>query len=570
MDEKRRRIQEAFLSDGYEVTKVTSYDGQYGFVAEHGPVERKLRKKVLYVEGDGRQMGYLIGRLAGPDVYRMTNDYVNNIIPAWIDPKLDVYPRFLLMELLMKVFTVLCNRIYRKHPDDIPKPLDEEMHGIAEGCQEEGIDVSYDQVLSLNVGIDCLLAGLFGGKDAIKAWINSLLPEDIKVKVLPRMEEDLLQAKCFRVPFACNAFAAFGKATDGKFYFGRDFMFPAAGVFQDTACLIIYNPKYELRGQKALPLVSQSAPGFVGSVVAMNTNGVGIGTHLVPSGNCDPDHPGLNSLLMVRYAGHCGYNADHVVNAMAEAQRGVSWIYPVGDGGTNRAVIIEAGINTDDLDPLTYPEDRLKQYLPPGPFQPSTLLHGLFPRWTDHQYPNSYLDYNPRIFREVLDYPYIKDQFYKEDGYLNANWRHGLDKVQYFAPQRETRDDLVLATNSFIIPEMRLCAMGKWTNEVAKDNIPSVIWRYDELNSRCLNSYGKIDETKAKELIDFLAPIDTSWNIKEFYDYYCSGRDPTKRDPITINGSVSLCNLTDKTIDSHFGYYDDPWVKLSLMNYVDP
>jgi hypothetical protein len=550
MKKTDQEILKAFQSDNYEVKKSHSCQGQRGFLAEHEDPIAKVRKKVLYVEGDGYQMGYLIGKLAGEDVRRMTTEYVDNIIPAFINPKLEQGGRSFLMQLLMKVFTVWCDHIYMEHPADIPEPLRDEMRGIEDGCKDSGIPVTYSQILSLNAGIDCLLSGLYTGEAGIEKWINHLLPH---------VPKEPIKSDDFSLPLACNAFAAFGDATiDRKFYFGRDFMFPTAGVFQDTACLIIYNPTYQFEGKPALPLVSQTAPGFVGSIVAMNTNGVAIGVDVVPSGNCDPSRPGLNSLLLVRYAGHSGDSAETVVKVMEEAQRGVSWIYPVGDGTTNRAVVVEAGMKTNNLNPLEYPPAEMKHLLPKGGFESSR--HGLFARWNDWKYPASYLDFNPKLFRKWLKHPWSPEQF-GEKGYINENWKHGLDRMQYFAPQRESKDNLVLATNFFIVPEMRLCAMGNWPNSLSREKIRRAIWRYDELNWQCLEAYGSIDKVKAIELIDFLSPLRG-----KFPDYYWQKGTPALDG--RIEGSVSLCNLTDKTISSHFGYYYDSCVNLSLMNYV--
>jgi hypothetical protein len=53
-----------------------------------------------------------------------------------------------------------------------------------------------------------------------------------------------VRARHLRVPMACNAFFLGGSLTDtGSCYFGRDFMFATAAVFQDTCCLIVHNPR---------------------------------------------------------------------------------------------------------------------------------------------------------------------------------------------------------------------------------------------------------------------------------------------------------------------------------------
>jgi hypothetical protein len=89
---------------------------------------------------------------------------------------------------------------------------------------------------------------------------------------------------------------------------------------------------------------------------------------------------------------------------------------------------------------------------------------------------------------------------------------------------------------------------------VAKDRIPDILWRYDELNKQCLDNYGSIDYVTAKKLIDFLSPRG------QFPSYYGSNN--------VIEGSVSLCDLVARTMESHFGYQEDEWVKLALPKYI--
>ena len=94
-------------------------------------------------------------------------------------------------------------------------------------------------------------------------------------KYIPKVKPQM-----FRIPIACNAFTVFGNATgdsvSGKkaHYFGRDFMFPTAEAFEDTACHIMYNPDPE---DGRLPLLSMSARGFAGSVMAMNCERIAMG-----------------------------------------------------------------------------------------------------------------------------------------------------------------------------------------------------------------------------------------------------------------------------------------------------
>ena len=107
--------------------------------------------------------------------------------------------------------------------------------------------------------------------------------------------------------------------------------------------------------------------------------------------------------------------------------------------------------------------------------------------------------------------------------------------------------------------------MYPWTASVIGNKINDIQWRYDELNNQILTSlekYGSIDFYTARKLIDFLAPYGKHpW-------YYVD--NPKSRDgkEIRIEGCTSIFDLKNGIVDSHFGYYCDEWVRITLPNYV--
>jgi hypothetical protein len=99
-------------------------------------------------------------------------------------------------------------------------------------------------------------------------------------------------------------------------------------------------------------------------------------------------------------------------------------------------------------------------------------------------------------------------------------------------------------------------------------------WRYDALNDLILkkiderhNEGQSLDEEDVKELIDFLAPMpdDDTRHYKCYYDRHQRSEDSKEN---AIEGSTSVMELKGLTITSHFGYYCDEWVKLSLPGYL--
>jgi len=71
---------------------------------------------------------------------------------------------------------------------------------------------------------------------------------------------------------------------------------------------------------------------------------------------------------------------------------------------------------------------------------------------------------------------------------------------------------------------------------------------------------GYMTYEEAKATISFLAPpLATAGNSRV---------ERATSDDSVIGGSVSLMDLRSKTIETHYGYYGDEWIKLSLPAYL--
>jgi hypothetical protein len=157
--------------------------------------------------------------------------------------------------------------------------------------------------------------------------------------------------------------------------------------------------------------------------------------------------------------------------------------------------------------------------------------------------------------------------YFDERGYINRTWKDtNCPGPFYFAPQRENRPDVLIATNHCITPEMRLTSMNEWIALLAGGNQNEIQWRYDELNREILDALdaapGGIGESAAWDLIDFLRPGG------KFPDYYNPGSAQDWRQ-VQVHGSVTLCELTGRTMTSRFGCYGDDPVTLHLERYLD-
>lgn len=577
-DDDIKKLIETFGNDGFSVDRekdVFIYEDRIGIRASHNSAANYGTgepKKVYYLEGKPYQMGYLLGRMAEKDIAKMTDQYCDYLPFAFFG--INASPTKF-QKLLDRLSKFLFKRWVSGMKDDIPGEYEQEMAGILDGCRvaNRATKVTKDDLWLLNVGIDAILAHLFPGK-------------------LSGM--GMFKKQTIKIPIMCNAFSVFGQVTEKEdyHYFARDFMFPDAGIYQDIACLIIYKPD-SVNGKEVYPFVSQTAPGIVGTIAAMNSRGCAIGVNMFPTAACNHKHPGLNSLLLCRHAIQYGNSADEMVDIIANAPRGVSWLYAISDGDNDRAAAVET------IRKLDFPrEEKLLEYLLSFPGrkyrsilknepivrqniesycdkQRQLLRRGMMVRWDNFQYTNEseFMQLNEKLVAEYnngafklkqIDY---KQFDYSETGFINKHYtQENCPSAFFFAPQREKRDDLVLVTNSCISPEMRLPAMHSWTSFLADQNINDIQWRYDRLSQLLLDALsekGYIDYQTARDILDFMSPYG---NYNRCYD------DRQQRSPdfkeIAIGGSMSLFDLKKKTIESHFGYYIDEWVKISLAEYI--
>jgi hypothetical protein len=561
IDDRVERLIAAFTNDGYMVDRkadVLLCGEKIGIRATHTTAVIGItgkRKKVYYLEGDPHTMGYLQGKLAESDIERMCTDFNENIVFDFINVQIqDPTIRKILGEILEDIIYWISKGMYQ----DIPPEYSEEIEGMLDGCKEVHTHTRVDResLWVLNVGVDAILSYVYTGLLPHKKFF----PFEIKPQHL-------------QVPIMCNGFSVTGvdsRIQSHFHYLGRDFMFPNAGVFQDTASMIIRKP------DNGIPTVCVSAPGMIGAIAGLSINRIGVGVDMSPSSNCSTQRPGLNSLLLTRHSIQNGKSCDEAVDIIVNAQRGVSWSYFLADGLTDKACVLEAGVSVVDLDVLSYTDqwvtDTLKEIEPNIEDlvrNPSAPLHnGCMIRWNTYIYPVIYQRFNQALIETYkkrvpqYSYSYHAEDFTKA-GFLNKKWTdRNCPGPFYFAPQRENLSGMVLLTNHYITPEMRFCAMNLWTTIVASGNLDDLQWRYDELNSQLLSimEKGYITIGEAREIIDFLSPQ------RKYPDYYNNEKKPLNE--VEIHGSVSLMDLKKNTIESHYGYFSDEWITITLGNYV--
>lgn len=547
------KLKEAFNSDGFEILKIATYNGKRGIAAQSRTAfnyDTGKPKKVYYLEGTPYEMGYLLGSLAEDEVSRMTSVYAHKVVFSFIGSSA-LEKATQIQKAFLKIMYELSKKVWK----NIPCEIREEIQGIYDGCKSRNAKTKVDleHLIVLNIGIDILCSRVYTGS-FLKRDIPEVSPDD------------------FDLPMMCNAFAISGKSAAGGCYFGRDFMFPSADVFQDTATMIIYNPDQK-SGKPSVPLVSVTAPGMAGSIAAMNIDGIAMGVNMSPGANCDPQNIGTNSLLMVRLCTQHARSAGEAVKIIADMHKGVSWNYIIADGKNDRSCVVEAGASGPEPDFTVFPPKEYAKLLPDKKFIKNhcaqSFTNGIMVRWNDYEYPQEFISFNPALWdyynKKHKTKKMIKDNAFLKTGFINDSPEEkNCPSSYYFAPQREESSDILIGGNSYIIPAMRYFTMHRWTARIVNRKVDDLQWRYDELNGlidEMLAKRGFIGMEEAKELISFLTPQG------ENPGYYSDNPRSSDGKQIRIEGSDSVFDLKKMVVESHYGYYCDKWVKLSLLNY---
>ncbi len=632
-DEKFKNL-EYVTQQGYML-----YQGKIGILAEHKTainIVSREPKRVFYVEGSNQQMGFLMGLMAEPGISVMTTEFIEDMVfQFYIKPSPNYPPDHSIFDPIKKLLSSIIQKGSEKmvDNDEIPVEYIEELKGMLAGCQavctSQGKEtaVTLDALYALNFGFDWLLAHVYEGLSFQEHGIPPFL---------------------LNLPVMCSGFSISDPGITGdRHYFGRDFQFSTSGIYQYTGCLIIYCPD-EREGKPRLPVVGQTATGIIGFPAAMNMEGLAIGVDMTPTKLVDSKYPGLNSLLLNRdcmhYCSSIGYTKgdtgntctddetgpyEDIITRMMNTKRGVSWLYPVADGKSGTACVIEAG-RYNDTDPFPYFDYVSEHFKDPTTREMMEELirqsqaansssrtpeasNGVIARQGNYLSVENdlFLNLNRRLWELYNDDFFTKLNDFIQNIIEDAKKLHNKEFIAlindifnqlkytgktfdpayfekmgfidrtiddrncpgpfYFAPQRENRDDILIVTNAPLDPGMRLTAMNEWTTLVYGEFVDDLQWRYDILNNNISRAVERaqdpvnpqlIDEKIAQDLIDFLRPDG------DFPGYY-NPDNARNWKTIPVQGSICLFELKkEKYIKSHFGYFADEWIKITLPNYI--
>jgi len=588
---RMQRVLAAFELDGYDTSpqKVVSLirNGVFGLRLTHKSAHNTktgVPKYAYYFEGTPYEIGFFTGRLAEPEVSRMSVEYVDNVVFAFAGEKTK-HP------LMGSIIAEFIYRLSRWNDTWLPRDLTAEIYGIWEGAHEArpASGVRVRDLFVLNYGIDVILGYVYAGVEPI-------------LKLLGIKIED------FVPPFGCNAFTIRDELAEGGMLFGRDFMFPTCGIFGDTGAHAVIKPVsdgawYERKsghktpfgswrlpsrrfraerskkaGERQLPntLLVFFAPGMVGSVFALNQHGLAMGLDMVAGRRSNWRKVGLNSLCLVRYAVSWADDATELGTLVADAPRGISWLYPFASAKSKAGGVIEAACKDDSEDWLRYTPKDIQGLLPSNeeilqlrnPGTPNKK--GMFVRLDNYDYPAVYLDCNAGLYahykKQMPEYP---GAAWDVDGELNTV-PHGseLPKAYYFAPLRQMDKRVMVACNHYIVPEMRISGMNEWTTLVPGEGhyYDDFQWRYDRLCKKIHEAILGVDNKpldfeQARELINFLHPYDGDKKA-EFWSYYGIDASTGAAIPpadVTVGGSTSIIDCGNLKASTLWGMYADEW-----------
>ena len=508
-------------AQGYKVIDSVTTGSDTGYLSE-----KTDGKRCIVLKGSAYNVGYQFGRLLPEATYKMTTEYPFNMVADFMGFSKESAPG--LYDLIFKTTNALCEGAVEDK--SIPPYLLDEMKGMAAGANDGGFEVKYEDVLLVNEGIDALYSIILTGAIPALQEANRILKENVSTGLVKFSDGKVLYPTANLNALGCNGFVVSGKATvDGRVYHGRDFMFPTGEYFHKEALMAVYLP------DDGLPFVTLAAPGFVGLTTGLNAEGVSMGVDVV-FGAATRATPGTGCLLVVRDIIQNSASLDEAVARMKKLNRGVSWLYVLAD--KDRSAKYTNGIAC---------ETGMKQDKDGKEF---TNGSDLLPALSKPQYSS--------LIKELDNLPKAEDGVMVRD----QTWKYpvAFKNQKYFNEQIEERDDLVIATNHYIIPNMVFTTLSPWMKLVAGAEIKGsvTIERYEDLNKRLDEAYGTIDYEKARDLIDFMNPNRGGiWK-----DYYTIDGEIGGHRDIFDNGAL--------TMECLYGFYHpgEPWAKVDIKPFL--
>jgi hypothetical protein len=599
-------IKSAFLKDNWVIKdEIITKNGNRGYYAESNfatILGTGGNKKSYYIEGDSFSLGWLHGQLSSKigDAKSSCTTYIHHIIinllaetwdeemssicDGWIpgdksEINMNMGSKTMKCETYHALLTGIevwlisaSTTMFEKEKSKFPIELVHEMEGFVEGALSIDPDCgcTMGKMLYMNFGIDVLMSNLYTGHlphflaDTAISLDSHLSPRTIFEIRNMNMHE------VFSNPYFCNSFGAVGTATfnNENSYMTRDFQLPTGLVYQDIAADVIIRPS-----DNRLSSITSGVPGMIGRVTGMNEAGVTMGVDMLFAAPNNWESPGINSILLIRKVMDYAISTDDAVNIVASSQRGVTWLYPICDASS--CVVVEAGKylpEGESFNPLQYVNStKVLNALPNKEFYEqynsnNIFDRGIFARPMNYKYPSEYLDYNEGLY-SLANIPYDdSNDLWGPTGHLYAEFEDEVNITgcclhsNYFTPQREEYDNVILISNIPVTPEFRTASMSYAGNAWQKEQ-HSAQYRYDSINGLISQSYGKIDFDICLNIVEFLSPVNTPG----YWTNTINASDPMSA---MVEGTMNIADISNLKLSTKTGYWSDEWTSLSLSNFL--
>jgi len=179
------------------------------------------------------------------------------------------------------------------------------------------------------------------------------------------------------------------------------------------------------------------------------------------------------------------------------------------------------------------------------PFSSAYPDQGLMIREPDFILPDDYKEKSITLPR------YTNNPKYGEDHtFLNYTFSDTLEDLP----------DMIAVTNHFLLPAMRPFQWAPLVSFVWKSYWPSTEWRYRtmvELLLQRATGGNALDWQTAWDTIDFLNPTTE-------HGSFFNGPDTSQ----PVGGHVVLMDGENLTLMALYGYYNHPWVEVSLQDFL--
>ena len=513
--------------------------------------------RLVYVlSGTPYEMGFAMSMIAREELESTCESYLPHLVGQLFAKEFDqlIQGKHMLLQsayefLLRSVVDFICLEVERAYDAAVrkkwvPKWFDEELRGILAGLDAQGgSNVRRDQLITVNMGMDWLMAQILEGRilKTMRPWFERA-PTEIRPRLLALKLEDFAS-----LPDMCNTFGVYGEAVAGKkkqAFHLRDFQIQNGRWWHRLHAVIVRLSD----DPEVATTASVAVPGMVSAVTAMSSRGIATGVNLVRSEAVCSQELGWSATMLVLGMARDVKQAREARSYLEMTHRAVAWIFSIQS--PTYGTVMEALPRKWVREPWT--KSTLRKPAPMDRKVFSRDCHYRDPKWVREQ----------KVPGDIL----TNDNPFGAESMINSRWTIGLLeqnkwKNQYYPPARLHKPGIWLTSNLFIHPNTRVTQLGEMAALFERySTCPQ--WRYDFLHRALRQQHGKLTWDDCLEIIMFLHP-DKEPDYPQNSSYSCEEPLGTP-----IEGAITAINCTEKTMWLKSGFWGAPWLILDLKSFT--